>query len=619
MKTLVILEKGNSLNNALSYMKENSLIICLDEEMENELKSKDIKFKKLDEYEKNGLIYKNLDKEALSWARSWHKNIKKLTEYNRIYLIELLKLDYLFSDIFRYIRLLKVIIEKEKPDKIIMQRNDKVSVNHFLVEDNDNTAFEICKEIIKNKNISLDIFKYKPLAKKFNLKLYYKEKLSILLAKIQNNFYKLKILPLNDKKVLVVGGLGQFSSLINKLNEQKNFSVIRCGENVGLGFRKGQGYYLTFKYYSTFRIKRILKTYKKILNKNYEKIIDDNKIKNEFFYKDINFYNVLEKKLDYFFNKQFLKLIKYIEIMNDLAKDGIKIILTPNDVVMFEKTLTIAARKNKVKSLTIQIGASGHPVAYIPLSSDYMGAWGKVTRDWMIKYGTEKSKVVITGAPRLDYYINKNSMSREEFFKSINVDPNKKIIVYTPQFSIRHMNFANWHFTFSERASFLRNTFLASKKIDNSFVIVKMHPSDFDYNLPNEIAKSMNFKNYLVTKNVDLFELLSNCDVLITVQSTTGLESMILKKPVIDIGIKKPSIDKSFFKDSIGYLYVKSGSALESKNNLNDLTRKINLLINNKKIQIKLRNNMEKLVYDYSYKQDGKATERVVDLIKKLI
>ncbi len=54
MKTLVILEKGNSLNNALSYMKENSLIICLDEEMENELKSKDIKFKKLDEYEKNG-------------------------------------------------------------------------------------------------------------------------------------------------------------------------------------------------------------------------------------------------------------------------------------------------------------------------------------------------------------------------------------------------------------------------------------------------------------------------------------------------------------------------------------------------------------------------------------
>ena len=106
-----------------------------------------------------------------------------------------------------------------------------------------------------------------------------------------------------------------------------------------------------------------------------------------------------------------------------------------------------------------------------------------------------------------------------------------------------------------------------------------------------------------------LHPLIFISELVIVSHSTVGIEALILDKPLIDVNLTK----MPFYQD-----YVKEGVALGVRNE-EDLLPAIKSILENEVVRKKLEKNRQKYVYEHAYKMDGKAAERVTNLIKEMI
>jgi CDP-glycerol glycerophosphotransferase (TagB/SpsB family) len=89
--------------------------------------------------------------------------------------------------------------------------------------------------------------------------------------------------------------------------------------------------------------------------------------------------------------------------------------------------------------------------------------------------------------------------------------------------------------------------------------------------------------------------------------STVGLEAMLLDKPVITF-------------DPIGTMnpYAETDAVIGVRKE-NDLVAAIKGALYDPEVRRKLSEARRKFVYEYAYLQDGKASQRVANLIEKMI
>ena len=93
-------------------------------------------------------------------------------------------------------------------------------------------------------------------------------------------------------------------------------------------------------------------------------------------------------------------------------------------------------------------------------------------------------------------------------------------------------------------------------------LINKLHPNETGQ-LNKLVAKDVGI-DIVITKNTNLFDLLSSCSLLINVQSSVGLEAMLIGKPVVVLNFAVDEDQHSYFgPDATSEVipYVESGAA----------------------------------------------------------
>ena len=143
----------------------------------------------------------------------------------------------------------------------------------------------------------------------------------------------------------------------------------------------------------------------------------------------------------------------------------------------------------------------------------------------------------------------------------------------------------------------------AVDEISDVRLIIKAHPLA-DVKLLKKIVKSTKSKKVKVLIDVNLYELLKISDLLVSVASTVVIEAMLFDKPVMLINVVKCPIP-----------YAEMGGAyavFETKDIKDGLIR----CLNDKELQKKLKIGRKRFLRDYLYKLDGKASERIVKIIK---
>jgi hypothetical protein len=328
-------------------------------------------------------------------------------------------------------------------------------------------------------------------------------------------------------------------------------------------------------------------------------------------------FTLFQTDFDYYYKVYLPLMVQYYELsLNLLEKENPDLVLLENEYVGFERALIYACHKKQIPSLAQQHGTFtkehlGYLYAkeeispqeysqfpYCPLAS-CTSVIGPSFQDILTKISSyPESKVVVCGQPRYDvFYFADQIYNRAVFLKRNNLDSKKKLILLATQpFHLERL-----------REEFFVNIITNIMPIDGVQIVVKPHP--------NESVKWFNAKLTSLETNVvvlppksDTLEAIFACDVFMSVNSTTILEALIMNKPVVVVNLSKLTEPLPWVEEGAA-IGVYEGDKIRGA---------IEEVLAEGQTDRQLSKRRSDFVYKYLYKIDGKATDRVISLMRRL-
>lgn len=292
-----------------------------------------------------------------------------------------------------------------------------------------------------------------------------------------------------------------------------------------------------------------------IFLKEYSKLISDKNFQNLFNYKNIQIWNHLQNS---FIQMQFepyfpyyLRIIDSFTNLFDSQKP--KIIFLPSETDAVQRCIISVASDFNIKTVGIQHGEgtkdAEHSESNFRTKSnpygcpypDKMLLFGNFTKREYVKQGYDESKFIEFCNPN---YINQEkilSLSKNKLREKYSVSLDKKIILFTTS------RYTNKNYNYD---TLVIKKLLTEFKNDNDLIfLIKPHPSE-DTNY-YQLHIHDNIKNFRVIQG-NIIELIMLSDAIISNASSAIVDSVSLKKPVLEVSWKY-SID--LFGDSSVVLF----------------------------------------------------------------
>lgn len=421
-----------------------------------------------------------------------------------------------------------------------------------------------------------------------------------------------------------------FHAIVQKLNEKGNYRVVstyplKCpyipSIRVVISKCKHRDVlHIPFNLFFRFRIGRVRYKAKHHFRRVWDVLKDDRKLAELLEIPGDPDRNIREKIKNYFaYDRpeyvfaEFAKFIAMAEVMLERVRPVAVVI--EDEYSVFERALVVAAKRKGIPCVAIQHGAiyelhKGYiyqagevsPVLsvkapFVP-TADVTAVYGQYHKDLLTQVGGyPESAVVVTGQPRYDRMIDLNSRSvRSELMERWNLDPSKKIVLWTTQCH---------GISDSENELNFQTVFDSISLIENVQLIIKQHPGEpkrYDTMIREHLRK-YSIDARIIAKDADTLGLLAASDLVLLLHSTVGLEAVALKKPLIVMNLGgRPDITT----------YVQEGVAC-GVYKPEDLKPTIEQLLRDDSC---LARNREEFIRKYLYRDDGKAAERVVALIE---
>jgi|GEM_PF-200621 len=251
---------------------------------------------------------------------------------------------------------------------------------------------------------------------------------------------------------------------------------------------------------------------------------------------------------------------------------------------------------------------------------DYIGSYSELFNINMNKcINTDISKYKILGAPRNDFLFV--SKGRENLSRLLNKEfEGKKVVFYMPTYRYamrgnRADGNRNWdnYFGFD---SFDNNRFDEFITENNIELILKLHPAEEALIINNiDISSNVNIitNGLLEQNNMDLYEVLNSCDLLITDYSSVYFDLLLLDKPMVftPVDLKEYENNRGFLMEP--YSYWAPGPKCISQD---QLEKEIIKSLNDSEYYKEEREDILNRIHHY---KDGCSAKRTWDFIDSLI
>ena len=311
---------------------------------------------------------------------------------------------------------------------------------------------------------------------------------------------------------------------------------------------------------------------------------------------------------------EFVKFISMAETMLENIKPAI--IIIEDEYSVFERALVVAAREKNIPCVAIQHGIihelhKGYiyqegeispdlsvKSPFVP-TADVTAVYGQYHKELLTRIGGyPENAVIVTGQPRYDRMIDLDRESvRSKLIKEWHLNPSKKIVLWTTQCHgiSDPENERNFHAVFDSISS-----------IKNVQLVIKQHPGEperYDAMIREHLENYL-IDAHITAKDADTLGLLAVCDLVLLMNSTTGLEAVALRKPLIVMNF-------SDLPDIVNYVQEGVACGVYRPETLKPT---IEQLLHDDTC---LAQNREKFIQRYLYQIDGKAAERVAALIER--
>jgi len=327
-----------------------------------------------------------------------------------------------------------------------------------------------------------------------------------------------------------------------------------------------------------------------------------------------NLKDIVMPEISLYFHILYPHLVKYIQVARKMIQsEKPDLIVLLNEFFWWERSLLIAAKMEGVPTLAIQHGVISLQHKSYSYTKDEIDSTGNFRApfcpipDITLTYGPHEKvmltrlssypahSVVATGQPRYDHLTQLRNLDSDAIKclkRNYGLPEQSRIILWTTQChglsdSENKCNF-----------SCMLNTL---KQLDNCVLVVKQHPAEglkYTHLIKEHIANS-GVPAFLLPKDSNTNLLLLCCDLMITKNSTTAIEALILGKPVIVLNL-------SGEPDAVNYVEIGVAKGVYREE---DLLLSIKELLETKFPKADVR---EKYLNKYICGLDGSATQNII-------
>jgi hypothetical protein len=327
-----------------------------------------------------------------------------------------------------------------------------------------------------------------------------------------------------------------------------------------------------------------------------------------FVFEDTNYWELVENKIKTLLWKDFVRFRRNIDTMvNARNAHNIKSIVLRNDIRELEKAIALLSKKINISTLVVQHGILAEPNGHDIIFADKVAAWGPRAARWYKQFSNDSAKLALTGNPLFDkifYYPDldkgKNSANNTSFTKN-------EYLVTLISPGIDRISLSSF-LTDDITSCIIRDVIKAIKSIGNIKLVIKLHPNERVDTFAKLIAPED--KSFVtITQKADLHRLIKVSDLIITRESTVGLEAILMKKPIVVINLSRRSILVPYAKRNVAVAAYKKG----------DIENAIRGALYDENVKRKMNLAREDFINDFIYQFDGRATERMLKLIDNML
>ena len=616
--TIVVLKGKSEISHELLKKTENK-IFALDYNSHQILKKKSINHELADnELDENDLV-KIFDKvvSLYDWYKFIPKEIEcKINNFNFFQILDSAELHaYIINVLYDFV-MIKKIIEKEAPEKIIISESLKETIIPFcdkikfeiirsskiqdIVYDEIQIKFNLGKLPISFNISRKNYLKLKKVCEKVILKIYNlspitENKKSVLLTEINPNEYEYLISELSKKGVQILILNNRKPAIWDKnslrIIRKYNCKILELEELLS---KEDKGNILEFSEQIKQKI-RLLRNY-------------NEKIRHNFLFDGISFWDCIEKKLLEIFES---RCEWYILLINGVARIiqnyNIKSIISFNVIGETEKAV-LGINDNIIPSIMLVHAFDNYTaesarydiLSMYSLFNDKIAVWGDVQKEYLQKaHGIDNERIILSGSPRHDKFFRDRGMKNKQ----------KKIILITPRPIIET--------AIHKKVELYKKYEIILKQIINHLqnfkefeIVIKIHPGLDHHSLEiKKIIKKIN-SNIPIYQNISIQKLFERSWAHVNISpegfdiSTVLMESMILNVPSLNV-----ILDEKIFDYEINKM-----NAILNCPNMSELGQNLDNLILDKKIRGSLKTNSQNFLKRYLCNM-GNASKCLVDTL----
>jgi len=617
----------------------------------------------------NDNLWEYISERSIKWILNWpnqkiinNKSIKEEFIYKNCSLWWF-GADSLLSDkggvfdVFFYIELFSLIVEKEGPSKVYFtgEKNlrldllknivNLLGINFQYIEpENRWLARFFYSRIYNLSNFPIKVFRF---FSRFSEIIYRKTAFSIYIAKNLFTGKKSKHL----KKVLIFPHHGKYArqyyvngvkyigdfyyhGIEEALRQDSNLDVVSLSPGrpildkfswlsdfveiiKGDSYKTIDGYIMFSSYF-----KKI--SHKIFFENKWEEISVAPSFRKGLILENIDLFPFLQEHFKKMFVQSFSTAIGLLDVANNIiSKEKPDIILTIYETSTDKRAIEVAAKEHGITVIGLQHGIIGSYHAsrvgyfYKPGETWYSGedsalkcpipkktlVFGDYFKDLLIKDGYPFNTVVATGCPRFDYLFDYDAETIKKKCERLGIAFGKETVLFISDGICDNFMYQEIQNNKGKNIQAARDILSISQ--DDVQLIIKAHPRDNEGSY-NCLLKEFPGRSIKITKYGNLSALIQCASVVVMKSSTAGIEAVIHKKPVIVFNLNNGP--------QIASYYVAGGVALEA-NDRGSLKIALDQLLNQTEIREKLINNMDGFIKKFAFAADGRSSSRVKNAI----
>ncbi len=629
MKRLIFITEMHQIPKLISLAEKDDTIVALRREVSDALQSKNIKFKCLDDYPQPS------EADALAWMKKWPR--KKLNEktfiqslvHNKLSIWWLMESWLYYSsvyfdslrDILMSLKTIEAILDKELPNEIIFADDGKINSEILKL------FTEYDKKIIPMR-LFRAAYNTKRLARVFLIGRFIdfgfgaRKFIWSLIKPFQKDSKGDALFISTYAWGLARNSAGKYTKydpfidpVISRLKSSVITVNIPVGRLLGLGQMFVNARNPTYRPVENYYDWGVRKSYRAAVRSiliAWNSIRRNGNFIASFEYNGRNIWPLVERQFSAYFSARLKGHLRDAELIKAmLEKERPKIVVYPAEMSEFGRTLFHLCSLYGITSVAMQHGT--FPNKYLscmhtkgesrvgvasprncPIPTKTF-VYGPKYKRSLLEGNYPKNSVIATGSQRFDRIIlERGRFNKILFCKSLGIDSGRKIVAFVTS-----------PVPAGDTEAMTTAVIDAVKELDMRLVI-KLHPSE-NFSIYRNIV-SMKKSDAVIVRDIDLYEVLDACDIMITHLSTAAIESMIFGKPVIILNLtgKPDRVD-----------YVKRGAALGVYRK-DDLLPVMKELLDNKRPLTKMQKRIRAFIFDTAYLTDGKASMRAADAIERL-